>query len=325
MQIPAGAAATTVNLTPLNDTAVEPDETVVVTLAANAAYNVGAAASATVTIQSDDVAALPTVTIAATDATATEAGATTGRFTLTRTGATTAALTVNYSVGGTATAGSDYVALAGSVQFPAGAATATVTLTPIDDATVETTETVVATLSVNAAYLVGAGASATVTIQSDDAVAVMTLTVASTNPSSGMSIAVSPADNGNSGDGSTRFTRTYNAGVQVTLTAATAFGGGSFSNWSGCTSSSGATCLVTMDASRTVTANYSAEAAYVLWTRSDTGQAVLWQAGLDAGVDGIIPVTNSKCRYSLSGVGGPWEATGYQHVIAIEGRALDAR
>ena len=54
------------------------------------------------------------------DATATEAGPTTGQFTVTRTGATTAALTVNYAVAGTATAGSDYTALAGSVTIPAG-------------------------------------------------------------------------------------------------------------------------------------------------------------------------------------------------------------
>ena len=86
------------------------------------------------------------MTIAATDATATEAGTTTGQYTVTRTGATTAALTVNYTVAGTATAGSDYVALAGSVQIPAGAATATVTVTPIDDTAVEADETVVATL-----------------------------------------------------------------------------------------------------------------------------------------------------------------------------------
>ena len=115
------------------------------------------------TIQSDDVV-LPTVTIAATDPTATEAGPTTGQFTLTRTGVTTAALTVNYTVAGTATAGSDYAALTGTVVLPAGSATATMTVTPIDDLLVEGDETVVVTLSANAAYTVGTPASATVTI-----------------------------------------------------------------------------------------------------------------------------------------------------------------
>ena len=120
--IPAGAAAALVTVTPIDDVLAEIDETVVATISASAAYTVGAPASATVTIQSDEVSALPAVTIAATDPTATEAGTTTGQYTLTRTGATTAALTVNYTVAGTATAGSDYTALPGSVVIPAGVA-----------------------------------------------------------------------------------------------------------------------------------------------------------------------------------------------------------
>ena len=152
--IPAGSATATIAVSPVNDTAIEVDETVVATISASAAYTVGAPASATVTIQSDDVA-LPTVTIAATDPTATEAGTTTGLFTVTRTGATAAALTVAYAVGGTATAGSDYAALSGSVVIPAGSSTATVTVTPINDTAVEADETVVAALSASAAYTVG--------------------------------------------------------------------------------------------------------------------------------------------------------------------------
>ena len=99
---------------------------------------------------------------------------------MTRTGVTTAALTVNYTVAGTATAGSDYTALAGSVVIPAGSLTATVTVTPINDTAVEPDETVVATLGANAAYTVGAAASATVTIQSEDALP--TVTIAATDP-----------------------------------------------------------------------------------------------------------------------------------------------
>jgi hypothetical protein len=324
VQIAAGAATATVTVTPIDDLLVEADETVLATLSANAAYTVGAAASATVAIQSDDVAP-PTVTIAATDATATEAGATTGQFTLTRTGATTAALTVFYTVAGTATAGSDYVALAGSVQVPAGAATATVTVTPIDDVVVEPAETVVATLSANAAYTVGAATGATVTIQSNDVAPSMTLTVASTNPPSGMSISVSPNDQNNAGDGLTQFTRTYAQGVQVTLTASSTFGGAGFSDWSGCTSVSGSACLVTMDVSKTVTANYAASSAYVLWARTDTGQAAVWKAEAGVGTAGVISIASGKYLLSTSGVGAPWEASSYQQVSATEGYVLWTR
>ena len=110
----------------------------------------------------------PTVTIVATDNTATEAGPTTGYFTVTRTDATTSALTVYYTVGGTATSGSDYNALSGSVTIPAGSSSATITVSPINDTVVESDETVIVTLSNNAAYTVGSPSSATITITSDD-------------------------------------------------------------------------------------------------------------------------------------------------------------
>ena len=109
-----------------------------------------------------------TVTINATDNTATEAGATTGTFTVSRTGSTSSALTVYYAVSGTAASGSDYSALSGSVTIPAGSSTATITVIPINDTSVESDETVIVTLSTNASYTVGTPNSATVTITSDD-------------------------------------------------------------------------------------------------------------------------------------------------------------
>jgi hypothetical protein len=113
-------------------------------------------------------AALPTVTVTATDPTAAENPLDTGVFTVSRTGGTAAALTVSYTVGGTATPGSDYTALGGSVTILAGSATATVTVTPVNDTQVEGEETVVLTLSAGAGYAVGTPSSATVTIASDD-------------------------------------------------------------------------------------------------------------------------------------------------------------
>src|ERR1700736_274019 len=61
-----------------------------------------------------------------------------------------------------------------------------------------------------------------------------TLTVASSNPASGVSIAVSPADNSGQGNGTTGLSRTYNEGTAVTLTAPGTTGSNSFSSWSGC-------------------------------------------------------------------------------------------
>jgi len=111
---------------------------------------------------------LPQVTIVSTDATATETGKNTGTFTVTRTGSPTAALTVQYTIGGAATASSDYTALSGSVTIPSGATTATVTVTPIDDKLVEANESVRVTLAASTAYTIGTPNSATVTITSND-------------------------------------------------------------------------------------------------------------------------------------------------------------
>jgi hypothetical protein len=164
--IPAGAKTAKMTITPVDDALIEAAETIVVTLAADVAYIVGSASAATVTLADND---RPTVTISASDSTATETGLTTGTFTVTRTAVSPpAALTVNYTVGGSATPGSDYVALSGSVVIPAGATTAVITVTPVDNALIEAAETVAVTLSPSAAYVVGSAKTATVTIADND-------------------------------------------------------------------------------------------------------------------------------------------------------------
>lgn len=83
------------------------------------------------------------------------------------------------------------------------------------------------------------------------------LTVNSAGPSSGVAIGISPADNNNATDGMTSFTRTYNAGARITLSAPSAASGNSFVDWTGCTSVVTDTCIVTLGANTAVTANYS--------------------------------------------------------------------
>ena len=176
--IPVGSASAAITVTPVEDTAVESSETVIVTLSSNASYTVGSPNSATVTIADNDT--LPTVTISATDPNASETGPDTGTFTVSRTGSTSAALTVNYTVGGTASSGSDYSSLAGSVTIPSGSASAAITVTPVEDTTVESSETVIVTLSSNASYTVGSPGSATVTIADNDTLP--TVTISATDP-----------------------------------------------------------------------------------------------------------------------------------------------
>ena len=110
-------------------------------------------------------------TISATDADAAENPLNTGTFTV---GLNTANLTgspmvINYTVGGTAVSGSDYIALAGSVSIGNGQESAFITLNPINDSEVEAgLETVIVSLASDTGYIVGAPSSATVNIASED-------------------------------------------------------------------------------------------------------------------------------------------------------------
>src|SRR4029453_3410186 len=81
--IPAGSATAIIPVNPVNDTAVESDETVIVTLSTTPAYRGGAPASAPVTIPSDDGAGF---TISATKPQASELVPNSGEFTITRSG-----------------------------------------------------------------------------------------------------------------------------------------------------------------------------------------------------------------------------------------------
>ncbi len=111
-------------------------------------------------------ATLPGVSVNASDAFASEPGTDRGSFTVTRTLVTAKPLTVYYKVGGKAAAGTDYTALPGSVVIPAGAASAVVTVAPLDDSAAEGDETVTVTLISKSTYMVNTPASATVSTSS---------------------------------------------------------------------------------------------------------------------------------------------------------------
>jgi hypothetical protein len=88
--------------------------------------------------------------------------------------------------------------------------------------------------------------------------ATRTLTVSSSNPASGVSITVSPNDNNGQGNGVTQFTRVYNTGSVVTLTAPATVGGSDFLKWQrdGVDLTTSIATNVTMDADHTMTAVY---------------------------------------------------------------------
>jgi hypothetical protein len=159
--IAAGQASVNVTVNPVNDGLVEGPQTVVLTLNDRPHYNLNAPTSATVTI-----ADLPTplVTVSATDATASESPVQTGTFTFTRSGDTSAALTVSYTIGGNATHITDYGQIFSPITIPIGQASATRTVTPVNDGVLDGPETVIVTLTDGANYDLGSPSDATVTI-----------------------------------------------------------------------------------------------------------------------------------------------------------------
>jgi hypothetical protein len=111
-----------------------------------------------------DPSPLPIVTVSASKTQVPESGASGTGFRIVRTGSTASALTVKYTVGGIATNGVDYKKLSGFRTIPIGAASAFISLVPIDDLENETNERVSLKLSGNSSYIVGTPAAARTTI-----------------------------------------------------------------------------------------------------------------------------------------------------------------
>jgi hypothetical protein len=156
----------------VDDNIVEGDETVIVTLTStsNAQINVGTPDNATVTIQDNDAT---TVSITATDPTASETATDNGQFTVALAAgvAPTGGIQVNFTVGGTATPATDYQAIGSSVTILAGSSTATIDVTGIvEDTDIEGDETVIVTLTStnNSAATIGTSDEDTVIILDND-------------------------------------------------------------------------------------------------------------------------------------------------------------
>src|SRR6185369_4505750 len=131
----------------------------------------------------------PDVTVTVSPSAVDEDGGTNLVYTFSREGLTTNPLTVNFSVGGTATFNTDYTQTgaatfngsAGTVTIPAGSSTATVTIDPTTDTTVEPNDTVILTVTTGATYDVGTPAAATGTITNDDTDVTLAVSPSSVN------------------------------------------------------------------------------------------------------------------------------------------------
>jgi YD repeat-containing protein len=107
------------------------------------------------------------VSVTASQATVSEAGPAID-YTISRVGSTATDLTVYYAMSGTASNGVDYATLSGTAVIPATASSVTLTLTPIEDAIAELSETAILGLLANSNYSAVLPSSATVTILDDE-------------------------------------------------------------------------------------------------------------------------------------------------------------
>ncbi len=167
-----GTASVQVPVTILGDTVVEPNESFVVALS-NPVNATIASGDATGTITNDDT--FPTVSIASASIAEGNSGTAVLNFTVTATGAPSGDITLTANTAdGSATAGSDYVALSAqtvtipAASFSGSSATVQVPVTINGDSTIEPNETFTITLSAPVNAVLGT-ATATGTIANDDA------------------------------------------------------------------------------------------------------------------------------------------------------------
>ena len=161
-----GSNDTTVTIPVINDALAESTETVAVKITPSSNYRVYNDGVAEAVIQDNDSGG-DRVMVSTYNQSPSEAGPVAGTFYFSRTG-TVGALTVNYSISGTATNGVDYTSLTGNVIIPDTQSGINLVMTPINDVTVEGTETVTLTVLAGTGYGPDRPASATFEITDNE-------------------------------------------------------------------------------------------------------------------------------------------------------------
>ncbi|SHN40377.1 immunoglobulin-like domain-containing protein, partial [Rhizobacter sp. OV335] len=159
--IPAGASSANFSVATAADGRDEPNESIVVSIGtvSGGGFEAIAPHGTNNTLTTSLVDNDPTPTLSINNVTVNEAAGT-ATFTVTLSAASGQAVSVNYGTSnGTATAGSDYTAATGTLNFAAGSTVQTITVPIANDTTAEATETFNVTLSgaTNATIAVATG------------------------------------------------------------------------------------------------------------------------------------------------------------------------
>jgi len=169
LTIPEGSTSAAVTVSVIGDTEVEGNETLNLTLSNPIEASLGTA-RATGTINDDDVAdQQPTLSLSDVSIEEGDSDTTELSFTINLNPVADADVTVDYTTTDeTATAGTDYTALSGTITIPAGNSSATVNVSITGDTNTEIDETFLLTLSNPSGASLGTTTSATGTITNDD-------------------------------------------------------------------------------------------------------------------------------------------------------------
>ena len=155
LTIPAGQSSGVIQVNPLN-TAANGLTYLTVSLSQSNDYKLsgsgGDTSNSSATLNITD--SIGEVTVAASSSSAIESPTTpiSSNFTVTLNRSSAGAVNVNYLVSGSATAGTRYQSVSGSVTIPSGLNTATVQVTPIDNLIADGTQSVVLTLASGQGY-----------------------------------------------------------------------------------------------------------------------------------------------------------------------------
>jgi hypothetical protein len=199
LTIPAGSTSVILSVPVFGDTRDEPNETFHVTLSAPVNATTAVATGTATIIDNDPLPSLSINDVAVVEG---NSGSKNVTFTVTLSAASGQAVSVNYATNGngTATLGTDYTAASGTLTFPAGTTTKTLTVGVFGDTTSEPNETFKVALSA-ATNATIAGSIGTGTILNDD-------------PTPSISIADASTTEGDSG--------TKKLNLKVTLSSASA-------------------------------------------------------------------------------------------------------
>ncbi len=169
--VPAGETSADIVITPIDNQTYDgaTPRTIDITVQPGDSYNLGDVVQVRVTLNDNEPAPLPVASLAAEPGQTAEDGTgVTVTFTLNQTATSPVAIQYQVDTGSTATQGDDFTLSTQQVVIPAGQTQATLQIQPVDDQSVESTETIILALSAGDGYAVGSNGSVTVSLLDND-------------------------------------------------------------------------------------------------------------------------------------------------------------